>query len=123
MRVRRALGNWLDGLVAADDMADSSAMAHREPARPDDYVPLRVVPQADDGSKIIEYSLPTAGAMALKICSVSGGVIDILALGKVPAGEHRIAWKVKELPSGVYFCTLESKGLYVAQKVLLYKPH
>jgi hypothetical protein len=77
------------------------------------------------GSVAIRFALPGGGApIDLEIFDPSGRRVRTLANGDLPAGEHVVTWEGTtttdhELPSGVYFVRLASRGLSQTLRVLL----
>lgn len=68
----------------------------------------------------IEFTLKRKSNTVMKIFDISGKEIQTLLNGIFDAGTHRIEWKPLGLPSGVYFCRLES-GDYVQTRKLILK--
>lgn len=56
----------------------------------------------------IEFALPKAAFVTLKIYNLRGQEITALVAEKLPAGMHQITWDATRLASGVYFCRLEA---------------
>ncbi|MCB2205193.1 hypothetical protein KQI65_10620 [bacterium] len=63
----------------------------------------------------ISFYLPGAGQLRLCVYDASGRLVDVLAEGFFPAGDHRVTWDGRDshgriLPSGSYYCVLSSGG-------------
>lgn len=73
---------------------------------------------------IINYQLPTAGHITLKIFNNAGQLIRTLINEKQEAGYYSIDWDAKDnygkdVPSGVYIYNLKMSGFVQARKMLL----
>jgi hypothetical protein len=69
----------------------------------------------------IEFSLPMTQQVTLKIYDVQGREIYTLVNATLPAGTHKINFAAPELPSGVYFYTINTEKLTETKKLLLLK--
>ncbi|HPG39311.1 MAG TPA: cellulase family glycosylhydrolase [bacterium] len=67
----------------------------------------------------ISFSLPRAGHVTVIVYDVLGREIDKLADTQMSAGEHSLAWRPKDLGSGVYFYKLNTPD-HTAMKKCLY---
>ncbi|MDZ7288526.1 MAG: T9SS type A sorting domain-containing protein [candidate division KSB1 bacterium] len=76
-------------------------------------------PNPFNPSTTIEFLLPVASRVALKIYNALGEEVSTLVTGKLAAGKHQVVWNASGLPSGVYFYRLESGGGFVETKKLL----
>jgi hypothetical protein len=73
---------------------------------PVDYALLQNYPNPFNPTTRIEFALPAAGFVTLKVYNVLGEEVATLATGNFVAGLHRVTWDGSEAPSGVYFCRL-----------------
>jgi hypothetical protein len=55
-----------------------------------------------------EYSIPEDGFVDLAVFDVSGRRIETLLRGFERKGEYRLFWDAFEMPSGIYFCRLQT---------------
>jgi len=69
----------------------------------------------------IEFSIPQAGPVTLKIVNLLGEEVATLISQELPAGKHKVQWDAAGLVSGVYFYRLETGGIVQAKKLLLLK--
>ena len=72
-------------------------------------------------STTIEFSLPKAGLVALKIFNALGAEVATLLQEKRTAGKHTVAWNAANLPSGVYLYRLEGEGFVETKRLVLMK--
>jgi hypothetical protein len=104
---------------------DTPTGIEHEPSRPPgDYSleqnypnPLRA--SAFNPSTTIQYALPKAGYVTLKVYNLAGNEIETLVSEKQPAGEHEIRWNAVGLPSGVYFYRIQAGEFIAFRKLLL----
>jgi hypothetical protein len=71
------------------------------------------------GSTTIDYELPTAGPMTLRVYDVLGQAVATLHDGPGAAGPGSIAFKAGDLASGVYFYRLEAAGRSETKKLIV----
>jgi len=69
----------------------------------------------------ITFGLPRTTVATLKIFDVLGRDVATLKEGTMQAGEHRVTFDARNLPSGVYFCRLQSGSDTRTRKMLLIK--
>lgn len=69
----------------------------------------------------IEFSLPLTQQVTLKIYDIQGREIQTLVNATLPSGTHKINFAATELPSGVYFYTINTEKLTETKKLLLLK--
>lgn len=67
----------------------------------------------------IEYSLPVAASIRLRIVNALGEEISILADDHLPSGAYRQAWNADALAPGVYFCRLELPGSVITRAMIV----
>jgi hypothetical protein len=72
-------------------------------------------------STTIEYYLPASCNVILKVYSIAGREIETLVNEYQFAGEHKIFWRPKRLPDGVYFYKIQSGDFSETRKILLEK--
>ncbi len=57
------------------------------------------------------FVLPQSGPVSVDIFSADGRRVDTLAQGELPAGEHRMVWRMsKDTPSGIYYYRVQSRS-------------
>lgn len=69
----------------------------------------------------ISYRLPQAGQVRMSLVNTLGQQIRVLESGLKPAGSHSVSISLGDLPSGVYFYTLESGTFRQTRKLVLMK--
>jgi hypothetical protein len=56
----------------------------------------------------IEFALPKEAHVSLGIYNVTGRIVNTLVDRKMDAGYHSVKWITKDVPSGIYFCTIQA---------------
>ena len=124
-----AIVSWTDGRNGKDQ--DIYAMQVLEasdvdvlppPPSPNAIAFARPSPNPARVSLTLRFVLPRAAVVRLGIYDVNGRRVRELASGEQPAGEHVIAWDLRDevgrtLGTGLYFARLEAEGRSVTQKL------
>lgn len=69
----------------------------------------------------IKYNLAKSSHVVLKIYNLAGQEVTTLVNEFQQAGEHEISWQPEELPSGLYFCKIQTGGFAETRKITLLK--
>ena len=69
----------------------------------------------------ISFRMSHATRISLKIYDVLGREIATLMDGSVVAGSHTVLWNAAAMPSGIYFCRMETPGFNQTLKMMLVK--
>jgi len=102
----------IEGDDAQDELPHSFAL---HGASPNPFNPMTT----------ISYSLATAGDVKVSVFDARGQLVRVVEAGARAAGEHLVNWNGTDsggraMPSGVYFCTMESAtGLRTAKMTLV----
>jgi len=67
-------------------------------------------PNPFNSSTVIEYVLPKAGYVSLKIYNICGQQIQTLVNSHQKGGVYSFVWRPQGVSSGVYFCRLTVAG-------------
>jgi len=78
-------------------------------------------PNPFNPSTTIEFSIPREVHVSLQIFNSLGQRVSLLEDRKLPAGDYRQEWNAATLPSGTYFCRLQTDRLVQTKKALLLK--
>jgi hypothetical protein len=78
-------------------------------------------PNPFNPSTTIEFALPHAGYVTLKVYSVLGEEVATLIAGERAAGSFRATWDASSMPSGVYFYRLTAGEYVQTKKAVLMK--
>jgi hypothetical protein len=77
-------------------------------------------PNPFNPSTTIEYALPKAATVLLRVFNELGQVVAALAEGLKQPGVYRVSWN-PSLPSGVYFYRLEASDFFTTKVMILLK--
>ncbi len=78
-------------------------------------------PNPFNPSTVIEFKLPAAGVVSLKLYNVLGQEVKTLVDGMQPAGNYSVRYDGSSLSTGVYFYRLQSGSFVQVRKMLLLK--
>ncbi len=87
---------------------------------PEDFQPVNY-PNPFNPETTIAFTLYDRSDVSVKIYSLTGELVDIVASGLRNAGRQEIKWKPQGLSSGVYVYVIEANGLRKSGKMLLMK--
>jgi hypothetical protein len=90
-----------------------------EPVVPD--MQLYNFPNPFNPVTIISYAIPKSAHVKITVYNSLGTKVRELVNEFLSAGDHEIQFDGKELPSGVYFCVLESSSRMLTRRILLVK--
>jgi spore germination protein YaaH len=82
---------------------------------------LQNYPNPFNPTTTIEFALPRAGHVSMKLYDVLGREIATLLEEPLDAGRHRLAFDGGNLPSGTYFYVLRAEGTQLTQKMQVLK--
>lgn len=88
---------------------------------PSSFVLEQNYPNPFNPSTTIEFSLPKASAITLKIFNALGEEVATLLQEKRAAGKYNVSWNAANLPSGVYMYRLEGEGFVETKRLVLMK--
>ena len=86
------------------------------PAR---FAVSRSYPNPFNPSTAIQFDLPEAAPVRLVVYNVLGREVARLVEGSLPAGLHRVTFDATGLPSGRYYCRLETGSFREARSMTL----
>jgi endo-1,4-beta-xylanase len=90
-------------------------------ALPTEYALRQNYPNPFNPATNIKYSLPQAGFVKLTVYDLIGREVQTLVNMEQPAGTHTAVFDAENIPSGVYFYTLQTNGLSFSKKMILMK--
>lgn len=88
---------------------------------PKEFALYQNYPNPFNSATSIEFGLPTAGYVSVKIYDILGRRIVTLFDGIKAEGNHKIVWSPQNLASGVYFYRIESPASTLTKKMVLLK--
>lgn len=85
---------------------------------PEDYSLSQNYPNPFNPSTAINFSIPEASYVSLKIFNSLGEEIETLVSEELSAGSYKYDWNATNLPSGIYFYKLQT-GIFVETKKMI----
>jgi hypothetical protein len=82
---------------------------------------IRIIPNPFNPVTKINYALPTAAMVDLKVYNVLGQLITTLVNEEKPAGVYEVDFNAADLPSGVYMYRITAGDYVQTKKMLLLK--
>jgi hypothetical protein len=120
--------NWFPNQLATwkseDDWAVISpltAVNEQHSSVPAQYALHQNYPNPFNPTTEIEYSVPRAGYVSLKVYNVLGQEVATLFSGLRNAGTYQATFDAGRFASGVYFYRLQAGGLTITKKMVLMK--
>jgi hypothetical protein len=93
----------------------------KEKSVPAQYDLKQNYPNPFNPSTLIQYSLPHAAAVVIKIYDVTGKEVASLMNGFKPSGEHTVQWDGSSVPSGIYLYRIVADEYTETKKLILMK--
>ncbi len=115
-----ALSNNVSFAVNAP-LSKKAPTAYFESNEPVDFCIKANYPNPFNPSTTITYQLPKSGYTTLKIYNSLGQVVAELVDGYEEAGIYAILFNADNLPSGMYFATLQMNNISQTRKMILLK--
>jgi hypothetical protein len=69
----------------------------------------------------ITFSLPITAFITLKVYDLLGQMVDTIISEEMTAGCYIRTWNAENIPSGIYFYTLQSGNFSETKKLILLK--
>lgn len=88
---------------------------------PSNFVLNQNYPNPFNPSTVISYQLPTNSMVVLEVFDILGRRVRTLVDERQNAGSHTVTFNGANLPSGVYFYTLQAGAYHDTKKLLLLK--
>ncbi len=90
-------------------------------AIPNDFVLQQNYPNPFNPSTQIQFGLPQASHVAIKVYTINGAEVETLVDGQYPAGTHAITFRAENLSSGVYFYVMQAGEVRQVRRLMLVK--
>jgi hypothetical protein len=88
---------------------------------PTNYFLFQNYPNPFNPSTIINYQIPKAGFVTLKVFDVLGREVAELVNERKSAGSHKVKFNAENLSSGIYYYTISTNDFKQTKKMLLLK--
>ena len=86
---------------------------------PEKFVLEQNYPNPFNPSTYINYSVPRESPISLKIYDILGKEVETLVNEKQTEGSYQIEFNAYNLPSGIYFCRMQSEDFVSIKKMIL----
>lgn len=86
---------------------------------PDSFILYSPYPNPFNSFALISYQVPSSGYLRLNIYNLLGQVVGTPVNRWHSAGRHSVVWNAGDLPSGIYFCRVNSGDFSQTRKVVL----
>lgn len=91
------------------------------PELPHFYALEQNYPNPFNSSTVIRFSVPQKSHIAVSINDILGRTVQVLLNQELPAGNYATSFDARNLPSGIYICTLRSGENVLSIKMMLIK--
>lgn len=88
---------------------------------PNEYNLSSNYPNPFNPSTAIEFALPQNDYVKLAVYNMIGQQVATLIDGRMEAGVHNIVWEAVDMPTGIYFYSLQTGGKTLVRKMTLVK--
>jgi aminopeptidase N len=105
--------NW----ILKDVVQPSSATSNE--IQPREFMLFQNYPNPFNPTTTIEYALPQAELVTVKVFNVLGQEMRTLVNERVDAGNHRVSFESQGLSSGVYYYRVSAGDIVMTKKMLL----
>lgn len=95
-------------VIKITDGSDFLSVAYQD--LPENYELSQNYPNPFNPSTVIKFAIPEAGTVNIKIYNSLGEEITKLASGVYEAGSYNLEFMANDLPSGIYFYSMEYTG-------------
>ena len=109
------------GTSWTDVSSGETAVPQNNASNPDRFALLQNYPNPFNPSTTIEFNLPTAEHVTLKILNLAGQEIETLVDRPCTAGLHQVTWTASNLANGIYFYRMDAGSYSVTKKLVLQK--
>ncbi len=100
---------------------ESGSVGVKEENQPKSVYSISNHPNPFNPITTIEYSIPQDGHVTLAVYNNSGQTVGVFKDEIQTASNFSVTWDASDLPSGLYFCTLNANGFTETRKMLLVK--
>ena len=100
-------------------LSDSPSEVEKNDSKPDSFSLKQNYPNPFNPATPIDYSIAKRGLVHLKVYDVLGHEIATLVNKEQLPGNYTVQFNADNLPSGVYFYTLQSKNITITMKMVL----
>ena len=84
-------------------------------------ISIAAYPNPFNPGTTVQFALPEAGPVTLKVYNLTGNLITTLVDSDLPAGDHQITFDGTDLPSGLYIAQVTTTNATSATRMILLK--
>jgi hypothetical protein len=88
---------------------------------PEEFALHQNYPNPFNPTTVIRYDVKETGLITIKIYNILGQEVAVLVNRTIHVGFHSIIWNAGDLPSGIYFCSMEAREFTQTRKLALIK--
>ncbi|MCZ7612830.1 MAG: T9SS type A sorting domain-containing protein [Ignavibacteriaceae bacterium] len=104
-----------------DVILDSLSHAGNEKVLVDDYFLSNAFPNPFNPSTKFIYEIPSQSQVQIKVFDILGREVGLLVNMEQQKGLYEITFNASDLPSGIYFCRMQSGNFISIKKIILLK--
>ncbi|MCH7723661.1 MAG: T9SS type A sorting domain-containing protein [Bacteroidetes bacterium] len=120
--IRKEFANYLlNGSTKLNKGTESVNNSTNDNGLPKEFALFDNYPNPFNPTTTIEYSIPEASFVELKIYDILGGEVASLVKENKPSGKHSVKFNASNLPSGIYFYRIVSGNFTATKKLILLK--
>ena len=102
-------------------ISEAFAVSNEEDFRPDEFSLSQNYPNPFNPTTNIEFVLPQAGQVSLKVYNMLGQQVAVLVNARLAAGSQVVQFDARNLASGMYIYRLKAGGFTQTRKMMLIK--
>jgi len=76
-------------------------------------------PNLFEDKTIIEFELPKSSKVTIDVLNVLGQPVDTVIEARFERGRHTVQWIPEGIPSGIYFCRMQTSSFMGTKKLLI----
>ncbi len=107
---------WLIRLASETSVENNPTTHH-----PNEFTLHPPYPNPFNPATTISYDVPISGWVRLNIYNLLGQRITTIVDHRATPGSYSVVWDAGDLPSGIYFCKMETNNFNEVKKLLLLK--
>ncbi len=116
-----AVGSGSFYMYSTGNISQSSNPINSDSTKDTNSIFIRNYPNPFNPTTTIEFRLPYASQVSLKVYNTLGQLVETLFNRQFTKGNHKYIWNAESYTSGIYFLHLEADGLVQTVKALLLK--
>jgi hypothetical protein len=107
--------------LIVDELGHPNAIAYNASDNPQSAQLYQNFPNPFNPSTNIQFRIPRSAFVRIQVFNLLGQLVETLLTGTLGPGDHLVTWDSRDRPTGVYICTLQSRGYSRSIKLVLLK--